>query len=612
LRSLHRQGYPRARGEMFTRTTIIDDEEHLPDQAGEGLHVLVVAQDWFAEMPLPDSGEILIGRTTSSDIQIDDSLVSRRHARLTIGDGLTLEDLDSTNGTRVAGQSVEGGQIVPVAEGQPIGIGSAVLIVGRGPWSSGRRRIWSHVQFEARLATQCERAAAAGEAFALLRLRVDKSVDWMSVFPILARAVSAPHVLGPYAPNEFEALFLGVTAGAADAIVENVVERLQTIRARPHIALAWYPRDGRSADALLARANALLRPPVSPPSLPRLTSWTPAMASVMNDARRAAASNINILILGETGVGKEVLAQAIHRESPRAANRIVSLNCAGLAESLVESELFGTEKGAFTGANAARVGLLETADGGTVFLDEVGEMPIKVQATLLRAIETREVLPIGGRQPRPVNVRFIAATNRDLEAAVAKGEFRQDLYFRLNGISLTIPPLRQRRAEIPDLARDFVERACRESDRAALAIAPEALVLLERYSWPGNIRELRNVIERAIVLCDDDEIGPEHLPVEKMTAARGTTIPVRALERATPSGSLHVGLSQDEAAEKQRIVAALNACAGNQSRAATMLGVSRRKLLTRLDFFGIPRPQKVGPATGGATPPDPRPPESQD
>jgi DNA-binding NtrC family response regulator len=328
-------------------------------------------------------------------------------------------------------------------------------------------------------------------------------------------------------------------------------------------------------------------------AVPGIKAPSPAMQRVTEMAGRAAAANINIVILGETGVGKEVMAQMLHRLSPRADRPMVSLNCAGLTESLIESELFGHERGAFTGATASRPGLLETAPGGTVFLDEIGEMPAKVQATLLRVIETREVLPVGGRKPHPIDVRFIAATNRDLENESSRGTFRQDLYFRLNGMSVTIPPLRQRRSEIPELARFFVAQACQGAGRQELPITAAAMTLLEQYSWPGNIRELKNVIERAVVLCDAAEIGPEQLPAEKVRSQPEAPSDV---DTATGGPEGDSGLTKPvlRSVERQRIIDALAACAGNQSRAARMLGMPRRTFISKLDAYGIPRPQKKG------------------
>jgi two-component system response regulator AtoC len=301
---------------------------------------------------------------------------------------------------------------------------------------------------------------------------------------------------------------------------------------------------------------------------------SPVMQALWAEARLAARSPISVLLLGETGTGKEVLARAVHQASPRALEPFLGLNCAALSETLLESELFGHEKGAFTGAAQARPGLFEAADGGTLFLDEVGELPTSIQVKLLRALELREVMRVGGRAPRRVDVRFISATNRDLEAESARGAFRPDLFFRLNGIALTLPPLRARTEEIGELARAFLARACAEMDRPrAPALADEALAALERYAWPGNVRELRNVIDRAVVLCTGDRVGVQHLPPKIRAAA--APLPARG-----------------EAGERERIVAALEACLWNQTQAATRLGVSRRTLISRIEELGLPRPRK--------------------
>jgi two-component system, NtrC family, response regulator AtoC len=308
---------------------------------------------------------------------------------------------------------------------------------------------------------------------------------------------------------------------------------------------------------------------------PGVVIAAPAMEAVWAEARLAAKSSISVLLLGETGVGKEVLARAVHALSPRAARPFLGLNCAALAESLLESELFGHEKGAFTGALQAKPGLFEAADGGTVFLDEIGEMPLTIQVKLLRVLELREVMRVGGRTPRRVDVRFIAATNRDLEAEAARGAFRQDLFFRLDGISLLIPPLRGRAPEIAPLARAFLARAAAELDRPhPPALTAEALRLLERYPWPGNVRELRNVIDRAVVLCPGDSIGPEHLPLK---VREGTALRPPASEPRD---------------ERGRILAALEATLWNQTQAAAKLGVSRRTLINRIEEYGLPRPRK--------------------
>jgi transcriptional regulator with GAF, ATPase, and Fis domain len=312
-----------------------------------------------------------------------------------------------------------------------------------------------------------------------------------------------------------------------------------------------------------------------------------AMQRLHRLVERVAAGIISVLLLGETGVGKEVFAEAIHSRSPRSGKPFLKLNCAALTESLLESELFGHERGAFTGAVSQKPGLLETADGGTVFLDEVGELPASLQAKLLRVLEEKRVLRVGGTKSRVVDVRFIAATNRDLESEVDRGRFRRDLYFRLNGISLVIPPLRDRRGEIEPLARAFLRQAC--SGRTAPVLGPEVLARLQSYAWPGNIRELRNVMERAAVLAGEGPILAEHLPVEKMghtlhPSARYTQI---GLDGGTSALS-----DQVAAFERRRIIEALERCAGNQTKAARLLGMSRRTLVSRLRDYDIPRPRK--------------------
>jgi two-component system, NtrC family, response regulator AtoC len=300
-------------------------------------------------------------------------------------------------------------------------------------------------------------------------------------------------------------------------------------------------------------------------------------------------------------------ARTIHERSPRAAAPMICLNCAALNETLLESELFGYERGAFTGATQAKQGLIEAANGGTVFLDEIGEMPASIQAKLLRVLEQREVQRLGALRPRPVDVRFIAATNRDLEEEVAAGRFREDLFFRINGISLTIPPLRERPDELEPLATLFVARAAEQLHRPrAPRITTQVLALMKRYAWPGNIRELRNVMERAVLLSSGDFIGLEHVPAEKWApvapvGARGS---VQAMRAAIPASRptmvdledapTSTGMPAAPAAtsERDRIVRALEACSGNPTHAAKMLGISRRTLITRIEEYGLPRPRK--------------------
>jgi two-component system, NtrC family, response regulator AtoC len=335
------------------------------------------------------------------------------------------------------------------------------------------------------------------------------------------------------------------------------------------------------------------RPPPAPPSVRSLAEGVDdGMAHLERLVERVAAASISVLLLGETGVGKEVMAESIHRRSPRRDRPFLRLHCAALSEALLESELFGHEKGAFTGAAAAKPGLLETADGGTVLLDEIGELPPSVQVKLLRVLEDRRVQRVGALAGRDIDVRFVSATHRDLDAEVSAGRFRADLFFRLNGITLRIPSLRERVGEIEPLARRFAEEASRRAGASApLALSPPALERLRGYDWPGNVRELRNVIERAVLLAGGAPISPEHLVFDG--PGSGRLAPPREYAPPQAHGLPPSGPRADDDAERQRIIEALARCAGNQTHAAKLLGIARSTLVTRLDAYGLPRPRKA-------------------
>jgi transcriptional regulator with PAS, ATPase and Fis domain len=305
-----------------------------------------------------------------------------------------------------------------------------------------------------------------------------------------------------------------------------------------------------------------------------------------------ARSSIPVLVIGETGVGKEIIAASIHETSPRADKPYVKLNCAALPETLLESELFGHEKGAFTGATQSKPGLIEAAHEGSIFLDEIGEMPLATQAKLLRVLENGEVLRIGALKPKIVDVRFIAATNRALPELLATGDFRRDLYFRLNGITIPVPPLRERASEVPALVHFFVERAAKRSGRRAPSVAQEVLDLLTAHTWPGNIRELKNTVERALTLCNGPELRAEHVMLDNDVmhlVGIGEKDPHRP-KPAEPEPRRPLRL--DAATERAIIVRALEEAGGNQSRAAKDLGISRRTLVNRITEYGLRRPLK--------------------
>ncbi len=290
-----------------------------------------------------------------------------------------------------------------------------------------------------------------------------------------------------------------------------------------------------------------------------ILTTSPSMESLLADAELVAASEASVLIQGPSGSGKEVLAQALHRASPRRSKPIVAINCAAIPEQLLESELFGHAKGAFTGATSAHKGLFQTGSGGTVFLDEIGDMPLALQAKLLRVLQDREIRPVGANQTIPVDVRIVSATHRNLENAIASGEFREDLYYRLNVVTLTLPSLRQRREDIPLLARHFLTQLLAKHPHRAQDFTPEALERLVAYDWPGNIRQLLNVVEECCVLCT--------------TSLVPVTLVERALQQKSPTIRTYV--EAKEAFERDYLVQLLKITNGQVTQAARLAGRNR-------------------------------------
>jgi Nif-specific regulatory protein len=300
-----------------------------------------------------------------------------------------------------------------------------------------------------------------------------------------------------------------------------------------------------------------------------------AMQSVVRLARTVASANTTILLLGESGTGKEILARSIHQWSPRASHPFIAINCVALSPDLMESELFGHEKGAFTGAVARKAGKFELAEGGTVFLDEIGELTPKLQTKLLRVLQEKEFQRVGGTKDIRADVRILAATNRDLSKALQSGEFREDLYYRLNVVSITMPPLRDRREDIPALIHHFLDLYSREVKRPRLGITPSAIDFLKSCPWKGNVRELQNVIERAVVLCAGHVIGESDFPAEMRSAAAASSGP--ALGPSTIDETLPLAEAVDQF-KRGFIKRALEKARGNQAEAASTLGLQRSNL----------------------------------
>jgi two-component system nitrogen regulation response regulator NtrX len=317
---------------------------------------------------------------------------------------------------------------------------------------------------------------------------------------------------------------------------------------------------------------------------------SPALRRLRAEIEQAAPSNGRALVFGENGTGKELVARAIHAGSLRASGPFVEVNCAAIPEELIESELFGHVKGAFTGALAARKGKFELADGGTLFLDEIGDMSLKTQAKVLRALQEQRIEPVGGAGSVEVDVRVIAATNKNLEEEIQRGRFRDDLYFRLNVIPFHVPPLRDRREDIPLLARHFIHLLSAEHGRRPRALAPEALAALSRLPWPGNVRELRNIIERLVIMTPGDTIERRHLPASLLE-----TLPEDASSAAEGAGDGGTLVEAREAFERRYILEKYRECGGNMSRTAEVLGVERSNLYRKMKAHGL-LPTRRGPA----------------
>jgi DNA-binding NtrC family response regulator len=642
-----------------------------------------------------DEGKHVIGRAPDVSVRIDEDSISRRHAELIIaGDAITVADLGSMNGTRVRERTLKANTPTPVSPGESFEIGSVMIVLQRRKAvERPRRRLFDHGYFENRVDEEIARRAArrsrgsddsgatvrvdVGTGITLARLQL---VSWGGAQPgvvddgvvaeILDATLPSGVIAAEYAPGELELMFVDMPWDDVEDACESLRQHLDTEGIGLKTGFAIFPRDGRTASSLLSVANGKLSTEtelvITP--LADASAEDGAMDRLKRLVERVADSDISIVIHGETGVGKEVMAKEIHRLSPRKDKPFVGLNCAALTETLLESELFGHERGAFSGAVATKPGLFEVADKGTVFLDEIGEMSPAIQAKLLRVLEERQVLRVGGLSPRSIDVRFLAASHKDLEAQVVDGVFRQDLYFRLNGITVEIPPLRERVNEIEVLCTTFIADATRRNKRSVVpSVSKEAMALLMRYAWPGNIRELRNIMERAVLLCAGSRILPEHLPADRLVRHR-SELPSSASSSVAPRSSAAASQSQpqslpslsvarparpatplpspsradrhvpfgddddDDAGtrpamrraprsenddddllptqppmarpkvdnlkdavsdlEKERIIQALHDCGGNQTKAAEMLGISRRTLVNRLDQYDLPRPRK--------------------
>ncbi|HEX7700814.1 MAG TPA: sigma 54-interacting transcriptional regulator, partial [Kofleriaceae bacterium] len=533
-------------------------------------------------------GTVTLGRGEGADVRIEDVSISRAHAALHVRNTLQLEDLGSSNGTFLHGARLAVGARVDLAAGEFFEVGSVVCVVRGLDTHERLRQLRTHEHFEARLQDEMSRARRSSNHPAVIRIRIDDDDD-DDVIATILELVRPGDVMARYAPGEYEVLVVDTESAAAAELTVQIARRLEGRTVS--FGVAVHPHDGSSAEELFAAACRSLEPESRDERSGDLIIESPTMRRLHELLRRVAAGGVNVLLLGETGVGKEVFASRLHAISPRAGAPFVKLNCAAFTDTLLDSELFGHEKGAFTGADRRKLGLIESANGGMVFLDEIGELEAGAQAKLLRVIEDRQVRRVGGLDSFPIDVVFVAATNRDLNAEVAAHRFRADLFYRLDGFSVTIPPLRERREEIVPLARSFIAAAARRMNLPTPpALTDEVIPLLEAYRWSGNIREVRNMMDRAVLLSGGGSIQLEHLPLENLKS--GTDALEQSLARASSASEPPPGLNDDERAERDRIIETLASVYGNQTRAAEVLGISRRWLTTKMARFRIPRPRK--------------------
>jgi len=540
-------------------------------ETGFRAYLLVTDGDATRAVDIGDGESVLFGRAPEAAVRIDDTRASRRHAELRrTGRDLLIVDLGSRNGTKVNEKRLRG-ESAPVVGGDVIRVGGVEAIVATAEIRGARPS-------SSRLERELARFASPGARAVLCRIVMDleRYPDGLG---------SLTELLGPMAVIEERGD--GEYAALLEEGDSTVVERvLAPLRSRPGVQLTTvrFPDQGGTAAELWTRLSTGAPAPQVADTRDGVVVADPAMVQVFNLARKLAAVQTTVLILGETGVGKEVIAEQIHRWSSRAQGPFVRLNCASLPETLLESELFGHERGAFTGADRRKIGYLEGAQGGTLFLDEIGELPLAVQVKLLNVLENREVRRLGGTQEHPIDVRVLSATHRDLQSEVAAGRFREDLYYRLSAFTLGVPPLRERHADIALLAEMFARESARRAGRPSVVFEPTAIAALLRHPWPGNVRELKNAMEHAVVLADGGRIGVEHLP-ESVRRREGAAIASGAAS-IPPAGTVKDKLAD---LERRSIEEALAAENGNQTRAARRLGMSRRALIYKIEKYGLRR-----------------------
>jgi transcriptional regulator with GAF, ATPase, and Fis domain len=610
-------------------TQASSEPERARERRTQARHSLLVYHREGAQMvPLHPGASIVVGRAAPSDVTINDVSLSRQHARFTLLDDgqLVVEDLGSTNDTLVDGAPVERVELAP---GQEVTLGNVTatfhaLAADQAAPSSAS--FAGHDRFRAALEAEVVRAKFFGRRLAVVLVRAtDPKTSHVRFWAPRAQALLRPvDRVGLYSDDSVHILLPEANLKTATDVAGTLVAALSDGKSpMPTVTcgIAIYPDTATHVEELLGESRtAAQRASKSTPiqlatsQEPRTVDQTDAAAPIvaqsgsmqqlLQTAARVARGNLPVLLRGETGTGKEVLSRYIHEQSSRKGKPLVCVNCAAIPHQLVESTLFGHERGAFTGANTQQKGVFEAGDGGTVFLDEIGELPAAAQAALLRVLETKRFTRVGSTKEINVDVRIVAATHRDLENMVELNQFRQDLLFRLNAITLPIPPLRERTDDIAVLAQRFLEQASEANHTVVRSLDTAAVELLQLYAWPGNVRELKNSIERAVVIALGDILTVDDLP-ERVRAISLAPPPLPRISSSDgPSSSASSGefamgaLSGDfrtrmERLEAELLTHALREAGWNQTEAARQLSMPLRTLVYKIRMHGIRRPDSA-------------------
>jgi two-component system response regulator AtoC len=567
-------------------------------------YLLCIEDGSSSTIPLPTHGELAIGRDPECGVRLSDPQVSRRHAVISaLADGVRVTDLDSRHGTFVNGERIARPR--RLLSGDVVTLGGAVLVVHRSARAIGVRTVVEPAELSTRLEIELDRTLRYGRTVAVIAIRAAAAIDRGRLAATLAAHLRPIDAAAALADHEVVAILPELDGGAAQATARALLAAVAGDRAGVAVA----PRDGCDLDTLLgaARAAALAATTgavtAADVDVLRLgfgdktvVVADPAMRRLYELIRRLARSELPVLIHGETGSGKELAAAAIHHGSTRARGPLVSINCAALPDSLADAELFGHERGAFTGANQ-RLGLLESASGGTVFLDEIADLSPTIQAKLLRALEVGTITRLGDHRERPIDIRLVAATHRDLALEVAAGRFRQDLLFRLNAARVVVPPLRDRRRELVLLAEHLLAAACARAAREPMTLSTEVVRALYAHRWPGNVRELKNVMAYAVAAAGEASmVELWHLPEdlaglggEATAADLAADVDAAALGPASVGAPTRFRPIDDEVAEleRTRMIQALAACGGVRNKAAALIGMPLRTFVTKFKRFGL-------------------------